>query len=138
MVRFNAVDILRGCAGDARDAIPALCDLLGRESEATVRAQCAWGQDHYDDFDLFECFGNLLPPADSTNHVCGVLPQGDVWMFLGESPAQLSRSGLSVRACVGDEDARGGFEWVGYAAHEVLPLERLLRRQLRYESQRYR
>ena len=42
MVRFNAVDILRGCAGDAKDAIPALCDLLGREKEATVRAQCAW------------------------------------------------------------------------------------------------
>src|SRR5262245_24136979 len=41
-VRFNAVDILRGCAGDAKKAIPALCELLGREKVATVRAQCAW------------------------------------------------------------------------------------------------
>lgn len=41
-VRFNAVDILRGCAGDAESAIPALCELLAREKVATVRAQCAW------------------------------------------------------------------------------------------------
>jgi len=41
-VRFNAVDILRGCAGDAKNAIPALCELLGTENVATVRAQCAW------------------------------------------------------------------------------------------------
>src|SRR5262249_16992489 len=39
-VRFNAVDILRGCAGDAKAAIPALCELLGKEKVATVRAQC--------------------------------------------------------------------------------------------------
>lgn len=41
-VRFNAVDILRGCAGDAKAAIPALCGLLGKEKVATIRAQCAW------------------------------------------------------------------------------------------------
>lgn len=41
-VRFNAVDILRGCAGDAKAAIPALCELLAREAVATVRAQCVW------------------------------------------------------------------------------------------------
>ena len=41
-VRFNAVDILRGCAGDAKAAIPALCDLLGKEKVATIRAQIAW------------------------------------------------------------------------------------------------
>ena len=41
-IRFNAVDILRGCAGDAKDAIPALCDLLGKEKVTTIRAQCAW------------------------------------------------------------------------------------------------
>jgi HEAT repeat protein len=41
-VRFNAVDILRGCAGDAKAAIPALCDLLLTEKVTTVRAQCAW------------------------------------------------------------------------------------------------
>jgi len=41
-VRFNAVDILRGCAGDAKAAIPALCDLLVTEKVTTVRAQCAW------------------------------------------------------------------------------------------------
>src|SRR5262249_52636611 len=41
-VRFNAVDILRGCAGDAEAAIPALCDLLVTEKVTTVRAQCAW------------------------------------------------------------------------------------------------
>jgi HEAT repeat protein len=41
-VRFNAVDILRGCAGDAKAAIPALCNLLGKEKVATIRAQCAW------------------------------------------------------------------------------------------------
>jgi len=41
-VRFNAVDILRGCAGDAKAAIPALCELLGKEQVTTIRAQCAW------------------------------------------------------------------------------------------------
>ena len=41
-IRFNAVDILRGCAGDAKAAIPALCDLLGKEKVTTIRAQCAW------------------------------------------------------------------------------------------------
>lgn len=41
-VRFNAVDILRGCAGDAEKAIPALCELLGKEKVTTIRAQCAW------------------------------------------------------------------------------------------------
>jgi HEAT repeat protein len=41
-VRFNAVDILRGCAGDAKAAIPALCDLLEIEKVTTIRAQCAW------------------------------------------------------------------------------------------------
>ena len=41
-VRFNAVDILRGCAGDAKAAIPTLCDLLGKEKVATIRAQIAW------------------------------------------------------------------------------------------------
>jgi HEAT repeat protein len=41
-VRFNAVDILRGCAGDAKAAIPALCDLLVKEKVTTIRAQCAW------------------------------------------------------------------------------------------------
>lgn len=41
-VRFNAVDILRGCAGDAKAAIPALCELLEKEQVTTIRAQCAW------------------------------------------------------------------------------------------------
>jgi HEAT repeat protein len=41
-VRYNAVDILRGCAGDAKAAIPALCELLGKEKVTTIRAQCAW------------------------------------------------------------------------------------------------
>jgi HEAT repeat protein len=41
-VRFNAVDILRGCAGDAKAAIPALCELLGKEQVTTTRAQCAF------------------------------------------------------------------------------------------------
>jgi HEAT repeat protein len=41
-IRFNAVDILRGCAGDAKAAIPALCDLLAEEKVDTIRAQCAW------------------------------------------------------------------------------------------------
>jgi HEAT repeat protein len=41
-VRFNAVDILRGCAGDAKAAIPALCDLLEKEKVTTIRAQCVW------------------------------------------------------------------------------------------------
>lgn len=41
-VRFNAVDILRGCAGDAKAAIPALCELLGKEKVTNVRGQCAF------------------------------------------------------------------------------------------------
>ena len=41
-VRFNAVDILRGCAGDAKAAIPALCDLLENDKVTTIRAQCAF------------------------------------------------------------------------------------------------
>jgi HEAT repeat protein len=41
-IRFTAVDILRGCAGDAKAAIPALCELLVSDTAATIRAQCAF------------------------------------------------------------------------------------------------
>ena len=41
-VRYNAVDILRGCAGDAKAAIPALCELLFKDKDREVRAQCAF------------------------------------------------------------------------------------------------
>ena len=39
---MSAVDILRGCAGDAEKVIPALCELLNKEKITTVRVQCAW------------------------------------------------------------------------------------------------
>jgi HEAT repeat protein len=41
-VRFNAVDILRGCAGDAKAAIPSLCEVLRKDKDDDVRAQAAW------------------------------------------------------------------------------------------------
>lgn len=41
-VRYNAVDILRGCAGDAEAAIPDLCRVLRADRDREVRAQAAF------------------------------------------------------------------------------------------------
>jgi hypothetical protein len=41
-IRFNAIDILRGCGRDAFAAIGPLAKLLGRETVTTNRAHCAF------------------------------------------------------------------------------------------------